>query len=86
MFRVFSKFSSLLKRPEVKSAIFEYQDTLIKSFKGDLEQLRDKFKGTYNNSGSRVIAQFYDIPDLTGSIIWNYEINRKLKKRVSNLQ
>lgn len=85
MFRVFSKFSSLLKRPEVKSAIFEYQDTLIKSFNSDLEELRDKFKGTYSNSGSKIIAQFYDIPDLTGSVIWNYEINRKLKKSIGNL-
>ena len=32
-----------------------------------------------------MIAEYYDIPDLTGSVIWNYEIHRKLKKSISNL-
>lgn len=85
MFRVFRKFSSLLKRPQVKSAIYEYQDSLVKSFRGDLNDLKDKLGNGYESSGSNMIAQFYDIPDLTGSCIWSKEINRKLENNIENI-
>lgn len=86
MFRVFKKFSSLLKRPQVKSAIIEYQKTMVKSFKDDLNELREKMGSGYTESGSNLIAEFYDIPDLTGSSIWNQEINRKLKSNIENIK
>jgi len=86
MYRVFEKFSSLLKRPGVKSALYEYQDLMLNSFMEDMKELKAKFKKKYDKSGSCVIAKFYDVPDLTGNLIWCEEINRKLQQNVQKVE
>lgn len=58
---------------------------MVENFQKDLNDLKDKMGSGYNNSGSNMIARFYDIPDLTGQSIWNQEINRKLKSNIDNI-
>lgn len=86
MYRVWIKFSTLLKRPGVKNALFEYQESMLNSFMEDMKQLKSKFKRRYDKSGSSTIAKFYDVPDLTGNYLWCEEINRKLEQNIKKVE
>ena len=88
MFRIFSRFNALFVRPHISGAIREYQTQLIQRVKDDIESLHEKFKVQYPQSKSCKMSKVYDIPLVSGSIIWARQIERKLSvymKRVEDI-
>lgn len=59
MFAVFTKFSGLMKRPQIKNAIREYQDQLIQRLKDKTDGLYQKYRKTFQNSGAVEVARYY---------------------------
>lgn len=78
MFRVFSKFNALFVRPKIRSAIAEYQTTLINNVKTDISALHERFKQQYGHSEAHAMAQLRDLPPVAGAIIWARQIERQL--------
>ncbi|CAG8978577.1 hypothetical protein HYALB_00010542 [Hymenoscyphus albidus] len=78
MFRVFSKFNALFVRPKIRSAITEYQTTLIENVKNDISALHERFKQQYGHSEAHAMAQLRDLPPVSGAIIWARQIERQL--------
>jgi dynein heavy chain 1 len=78
MFRVFSKFNALFVRPKIRSAITEYQTTLIDNVKRDISALHERFKQQYGHSEAHAMAQLRDLPPVSGAIIWARQIERQL--------
>ncbi|KAI9672025.1 MAG: Dynein heavy chain, cytoplasmic [Trizodia sp. TS-e1964] len=78
MFRVFSKFNALFVRPKIRSAISEYQKSLIENVKQDIASLHERFKQQYGNSEASQMAQLRDLPSVSGAIIWVRQIERQL--------
>lgn len=70
MFRIFSKFNSLLTRPRIRGAIEEYQSTLLKTVYQDIFNLKQKFLRNYVNTDAAKICATRDIVPSAGSIIW----------------
>lgn len=88
MFRIFSRFNALFVRPHISGAIREYQTQLIQRVKDDIESLHEKFKVQYPQSKACKMSRVYDIPLVSGSIIWARQIERKLSvymKRVEDI-
>lgn len=88
MFRIFSRFNALFVRPHISGAIREYQTQLIQRVKDDIETLHEKFKIQYPQSKSCKMSKVYDLPLVSGSIIWARQIERKLSvymKRVEDV-
>eukprot|EP00741_Cyanophora_paradoxa_P023561 tig00021590_g22758.t1 len=86
MFRVFSKFNALLKRPRIQAAIQEYQAQLIQRVKDDIKALQDKFKTDYSMSEASYMSHVRDIPPVSGAIIWARQIERQLGTYMQRLQ
>jgi dynein heavy chain 1 len=78
MFRVFSKFNALFVRPKIRSAIAEYQTSLINNVKTDISALHERFKQQYGHSEAHAMAQLRDLPPVAGAIIWARQIERQL--------
>ncbi|KAG9237794.1 cytoplasmic dynein-like protein 1 heavy chain 1 [Amylocarpus encephaloides] len=78
MFRVFSKFNALFVRPKIRSAITEYQTTLIENVKNDISGLHERYKQQYGHSEAHAMAQLRDLPPVSGAIIWARQIERQL--------
>ncbi|CED84986.1 dynein heavy chain cytosolic [Phaffia rhodozyma] len=78
MFRVFSKFNSLLVRQKIRGAIQEYQTQLIESVKDDIKRLHQKFTTNYRHSEAFYMSQMRDLPPVAGAIIWARQIERQL--------
>eukprot|EP01062_Namystynia_karyoxenos_P055679 TRINITY_DN4670_c0_g1_i3.p1 TRINITY_DN4670_c0_g1~~TRINITY_DN4670_c0_g1_i3.p1 ORF type:complete len:4935 (+),score=2334.99 TRINITY_DN4670_c0_g1_i3:176-14806(+) len=89
MFRVFSKFNPLTSnRPKIRSAIQQFQKTLIGKVKEDMETLKAKFTARYDQSEARNMARVRDVPKVSGNIIWARSIERQLQtymKRVEDV-
>lgn len=88
MFRIFSRFNALFVRPHISGAIREYQTQLIQRVKDDIESLHEKFKIQYPQSKACKMSKVYDLPLVSGSIIWARQIERKLTvymKRVEDI-
>ena len=79
MFRIFSKFNALFFRPSIKGAIHEYQSQLLRTVQNDIQNLRDKFIRSYENTQNSKLSAVRDIPGTSGAVIWAKQINRKLK-------
>ncbi|EMR09626.1 hypothetical protein PNEG_02210 [Pneumocystis murina B123] len=86
MFIVFSKFNPLFIRPKIRGAIQEYQIQLINNVKSDITNLHERFKKRYSNSESYLMAQLYDIPPISGAIIWARQIERQLDTYMKNIE
>ena len=78
MFRVFSKFNTLLVRQKIRGAIQEYQTQLIESVKEDIKRLHQKFTTNYRYSEAFHMSQLRDLPPVAGAIIWAKQIERQL--------
>lgn len=88
MFRIFSRFNALFVRPHISGAIREYQTQLIQRVKDDIETLHEKFKIQYPQNKACKMSRVYDLPLVSGSIIWARQIERKLSiymKRVEDV-
>lgn len=88
MFRIFSRFNALFVRPHISGAIREYQTQLIQRVKDDIESLHEKFKVQYPQNKACKMSKVYDLPLVSGSIIWARQIERKLTvymKRVEDV-
>ncbi|KPM05539.1 dynein heavy chain, cytoplasmic-like protein [Sarcoptes scabiei] len=88
MFRIFSHFNALFVRPHISGAIREYQTQLIQRVKDDIETLHEKFKVQYPQNKACKMSKVYDLPLVSGSIIWARQIERKLSvymKRVEDV-
>lgn len=80
MFRIFSNFAGLFKRPRIKSAIEEYQSQLLKTVKDGINFLDKKYLKKYERTENSKICKVRDIPDIPGKIIWTKQIRTKLQK------
>ena len=84
-FKIFNKFSKLMKRPRVQNAIQEYQTQIIESIEKNLVDLRDKLLSGYENDSASLMSKIKGIPDVSGKTIWYHQFNRKAnvyKKRI----
>ncbi|KRZ77608.1 Dynein heavy chain, cytoplasmic [Trichinella papuae] len=78
MFRIFSQFNALFVRPHIRGAIREYQTQLIERVKDDIEALHERFKKQYSHSKACSTSSIYDIPPVSGFVIWAKQIERQL--------
>ncbi|KRY43501.1 Dynein heavy chain, cytoplasmic [Trichinella spiralis] len=78
MFRIFSQFNALFVRPHIRGAIREYQTQLIERVKDDIEALHERFKKQYSHSKACSTSSIYDIPPVSGFVIWAKLIERQL--------
>eukprot|EP01059_Diplonema_ambulator_P000955 TRINITY_DN1073_c1_g3_i1.p1 TRINITY_DN1073_c1_g3~~TRINITY_DN1073_c1_g3_i1.p1 ORF type:complete len:4809 (+),score=2284.26 TRINITY_DN1073_c1_g3_i1:72-14498(+) len=89
MFRVFSKFNPLTStRPKIRSAIQQYQATLIQKVKEDMDALKDKFTAKYEASEARSMSRVGNLPVVSSNIIWAKSIEKQLQtymKRVEDV-
>ena len=87
MFRVFSKFNPLTSnRPKIRSAIQQYQATLIQKVKQDMDALKDKFTAKYENSEARNMSRIRDLPKVSSNIIWAKGIERQLQTSMKRVE
>ena len=84
-FKIFNKFSKLMKRQRVQNAIQEYQTQILESIEKNLLELRDKLLNEYENDSASQMSKIKGIPDVSGKTIWYHQFNRKAnvyKKRI----
>ena len=86
MFKIFSKFSSLMTRPQVKTAVQEYQDQLVKKIQNNTNYLNTKYKNRYEKSGGVMIGKFYGILNISGNQIWGDQIAASFQENLSDLE
>ena len=86
MFRIFSGFKALFVRPNIRSAIREYQTQLIQGVKDDIEALQEKFKIQYVARTACKVSKFRDIPPVVCHIIWVKQIERKLNVYMKRME
>lgn len=79
MFRVFSRFNALFVRPRIRSAIHEYQSSLIAQVKEDVQRLQAKFKAGYAGSEAAKMSKLHDIPPVSGLMIWAKQLKNRLQ-------
>ena len=82
LYKIYSIYHAFLNKTSGQSSSFKFKDNLIKSLEGRFEDLKDKMKVKYQNSSSRFISEFYDIPPLTGNLIWNQQLLTKMKENI----
>lgn len=86
MFKIFSKFSSLMTRPQVKTAVQEYQDQLVKKIQTNTNDLFSKYKKRYESSGGVMIGRFYGILNISGNQIWGDQIAANLQSNLTDME
>ena len=86
MFKVFTRFSSLMKKSEVKTAIQEYQNQLLKKVQDNTNELFLKYKKKFNNSGGVRIAKFYEMLDVSGNFIWSEQISEHIQNNMKDIE
>ena len=80
MFRIYSCYYPFLSKTTGQTSSIKFKDTLTKQLDGGFEELKQKMENTkYESSNSRYISEFYDIPMMTGTFLWNKQILSKMK-------
>ena len=86
MFKVFTRFSGLMKRSQIKSAIREYQEQLLKKIYDKTNSLKEKFMKSFENSGSVKIAQYYNMYEISGFNMWSHFINSHMEQNIKDIE
>lgn len=55
---------------------------MTKTLDSKFDDLKEKFKTKYMHSNARFISEFYDIPTMTGTFLWNQQILGKMKETI----
>lgn len=86
MYKIFSKFSTLIKMPQVKSAVREYQESLLSKIQENTYDLFVRYKKKFETSGGMDIARHYGIPPLSGGHIWSEQLVKHLKENTTHVE
>ena len=78
MFSIFSRYNSFFIRIHIRSAIREYQTTLIARVKLDIDELQKMFFDPKNTALAQDVANSIDIPDFSAKVIWIKQIESQL--------
>ena len=78
MFSIFSRYNSLFIRIHIRSAIREYQTTLIARVKLDIDELQKMFSDPKNTALAQDVANSIDIPDFSAKVMWIKQIESQL--------
>ena len=82
MYRVYTVYLPFLSKSSGQSSSIKFKDNLTKALDAKFDDLKEKYKVKYQNSNSRFISEFYDIPVMTGGFIWNQQILGKMKETI----
>jgi dynein heavy chain 1 len=84
MFSIFSRYNALFVRPHIRSAIREYQTTLIDRVKADIVSLQVTILDSKKKAMAVRVASNYDIPDFSANVMWlrqiEYQLNMNMKR------
>ncbi|GME96074.1 unnamed protein product [Ambrosiozyma monospora] len=83
MFSMFEKFGFLLERPNVRSALQEYQTQLLSVVQDQLSDFQKQFQ--VQLSVQKVI-QMRDVPSFSSTLMWVNEMNYRLEFLVDKLE
>lgn len=78
MFAVFSRFSEMLGRQNIRGAISDYQMELLNYVKNDISTLQNRLHIKYEHDHAYNMAELHDLPTVSGSIIWARQMERRL--------
>ena len=84
MFAIFSRYNPLFVRPHIRSAIREYQTTLIERVRTNIDELQSMF---FVGLAKRFVERI-DIPEFFDKIIFIRNIEQQLNmhmKRIENV-
>ena len=70
MLAVFSRFSALIRVPQIRSAVREYQEALLAKIQDDTYELVARYKRRFETTGGAEFARMRGIPAGAGSYIW----------------
>ena len=70
MFTIFSRYNALFVRPHIRSAIREYQTTLIDRVKADIVSIQETILDVKRKDMALRVADNYDIPDFSAKVMW----------------
>jgi dynein heavy chain 1 len=82
LYRIYNLYYPFLSKSSGQSSSIKFKDQLIKSLDAKFDDLKEKLKTKYSNSNSKFISEFYDIPPMTGSFIWNTQLVSKMKETI----
>jgi dynein heavy chain 1 len=86
MFAIFSRYNALFVRPHIRSAIREYQTTLIDRVRSDIGELQKTFLDPQKEKIALRVAWRLDIPDFSGKIIWIRQTENQLLENMQRVQ
>ncbi|EER08244.1 conserved hypothetical protein [Perkinsus marinus ATCC 50983] len=85
MFRAFAKFNPLFFRLRIRSAVLEYQNSLLSKVKVDIFDLQEAFKKGFEGSGTETMLLQRGIPALSAKIMWAKQISRRLTTLINQV-
>ncbi|CEP03245.1 hypothetical protein PBRA_003005 [Plasmodiophora brassicae] len=78
LFNMCARFRGLLERPRVQLAIRDFQEKLLRTVKGHITQLQDKFELGYQGSQSSALNSLRGRAAVSGAILWAQCLERQL--------
>ncbi|KAF4674074.1 hypothetical protein FOL47_009753 [Perkinsus chesapeaki] len=85
MFQAFARFNPLFFRLRIRSAVLEYQNSLLTRVKGDIFDLQEAFKKGFEGSGTETMLLQRGVPALSGKIIWARQISKRLTTLINQV-
>jgi dynein heavy chain 1 len=85
MFAIFSRYNALFIRPHIRTAIREYQTTLIDRVKADIVELQEMYMDKNKMMRAIQVTDTLDIPDFSGKVMWLKLIESLLDKNMKRI-
>lgn len=86
MFAIFSRYNALFVRTHIRSAIREYQTTLIDRVKTDIVSLQETILDNKKKALALQVAGDYDIPDFSAKVMWLKQIESQLNMNMKRIE
>lgn len=86
MFAIFSRYNALFIRPHIRTAIREYQATLIDRVRADIVALQETILDKKKSSAALRVTDRFDIPDFSGKIMWLRQIESMLNMNIKRIE
>ena len=86
MFAIFSRYNALFVRPHIRTAIREYQTTLIDRVRADIISLQETIVDSKKKDMALRVAEIYDIPDFSAKVMWLKQIESQLNTNMKRIE
>ncbi|KAG7861843.1 hypothetical protein KL939_000864 [Ogataea angusta] len=83
IFTIFEQYSFLLRRPNIRAAIFDHQHELLQVIQDDLVSLQQEFK---RQKSTQKMLQLRDVPRFSSMIAWISQARYKIEFLVTRME